>query len=109
MLIEVGRLRCGGGSSSGASFEVIVDSDGGFCDGAGSCEGGGVFSAGWSSIESPLSRLVRFGGPRRVSLPRRGYRAVVPCPNVDAKLDCLQINIPSKYNGANTGGSTMQV
>ena len=43
-----------------------------------------------SSRESPLNRLVRFGGPSLVSLPRRGYLVVVLCPKVDAPLDCLQ-------------------
>jgi hypothetical protein len=44
---------------------------------------GGVSVSDGVSIESELNRDVRFGGPRRVNLPRRGY-LVVLCPKVDA-------------------------
>lgn len=46
-----------------------------------SASGGVSVSDGFSN-ESELSLDVRFGGPRRVSLPRRGY-LVVLCPKVD--------------------------
>ena len=45
-------------------------------------DSGGVSISDGVSIESELNRDVRFGGPRRVNLPRRGY-LVVLCPKVD--------------------------
>jgi hypothetical protein len=43
---------------------------------------GGVSLSEGVSMESELNRDVRFGGPRRVNLPRLGY-LVVLCPNDD--------------------------